>query len=524
MAVDISRTTYLTGQETNSPSYFKPIKKASCFDIVMSGKYLFTGGYVATLDDTIGDIPNGAVLVENGIIQAVGRAEDMKYPDAEVIDATDGVVIPGMVDTHRHASMSLTRGLGTDQSLFHFLSNTYLRWLPATSVDDMELSSMVGGLEALNSGVTTIMDTCETFNSGDHAEAEFNGLKRSGVRAFYCFAMGDDAYGRASVGMEGWEARLAHLQDMRSKTSPEDLVQVGMALSQPGTVPFDLTKVELKFAEQHGLLCCSHSCAVENSIITKDIEDRANHGLMMPGHVYIHCTNLTKREIELIAESKGKVSIATETEMQMGMGIPPIRACIEHGINPSLSIDTSSAVAPDLLGQMRLALQMQRCLDNDAVHKTRQVPLDLEYGVRDALIWGTRNGAETVGMSDRIGTLTPGKEADIVVITSKHAISASAYPLGTAVLHSSPADVDVVMVRGEIKKRDGGLVGQNIPEIRAKAKAGLQHIMKNLEDMRPEMKQEEIRQFLLGAENVTRKNLAKAYFGEEEQGNWMREG
>lgn len=163
------------------------------------------------MDDSLGDFPNGAVLVEDGLITAVGRAEDIKSPDAEIIDATDGVLIPGMVDTHRHASMSLTRGLGADQSLFHFLSNTYLRWLPATSVPDMELSSFVGALEALDSGVTTIVDTCESFHSGEHAEAELRGLQKAGIRAFFCFVMSDDAYGSAAVGMDGWKARLAHV-------------------------------------------------------------------------------------------------------------------------------------------------------------------------------------------------------------------------------------------------------------------------------------------------------------------------
>lgn len=489
----------------------------------MTGKYLFKGGYVATLDDSLGDYPFGSVLVENGIITAVGHVDDIKSPDAEVIDATDGVIIPGMVDTHRHASMSLTRGLGADQSLFHFLSNTYLRWLPATSVEDMELSAMVGGLEAINSGVTTIMDTCESFHSRYHAEAELEGLKKSGVRAFFCFGMSDDAYGDAAVGIDGWNARLEHIEKLRESTSSDSLVQIGMALSQPGTVPFDLTKVELEFAEKNGMLCCSHSCGIENSIITKDIEYRAEHGLLKAGHVYIHCTNLTKRELDLIAKSNGKISIATETDMQMGMGIPPIRACIESGINPSLSIDTSSAVAPDLLSQMRLALQMQRCRDNDAVHKTRQVPFDLEYTVRDALIWGTRNGAETVGGINQFGTLTPGKQADIVVITSKNALSASAYPLATAVLHSGPAEVDTVMIKGEIKKLDGRLVGQDVDEIRHKAKAGLERIMNNLANVRPEMTPDEVREYFLRAENMTRANLAKAYFGEGVRGDWMRQ-
>ncbi|CAG8167321.1 unnamed protein product [Penicillium salamii] len=489
----------------------------------MTGKYLFKGGFVVTLDDSLGDFPFGSVLVEGGIITAVGHADDIHCPDAEVIDATDGVIIPGMVDTHRHASMSLTRGLGADQSLFHFLSNTYLRWLPATSVEDMELSAMVGGLEAINSGVTTIMDTCESFHSDGHADAEFEGLKKSGVRAFFCFAMSDGAYGDAPTGRDGWEARLEHIQRLRRSTTPDSLVQIGMAISQPGTVPFDFTKKELSFAEDNGLLSCSHSCAIENSIITKDIEDRAQHDLLIPGHVYIHCTNLTKREIDLIAKSGGKISVATETEMQMGMGVPPIRACIESGINPSLSIDTSTAVAPDLLSQMRLALQMQRCLDNDAIHKTRQVPLECQFGVRDALIWGTRNGAETVGKINEFGTLTPGKQADIVMITSRNALSASAYPLATAVLHSSPADVDTVMIKGEIKKRDGKLTGLDVAEIRLKAKAGLKRIMDQLPNMRPEMTPDEVRQYLLSAENMTRANLAKAHFGENLRGDWTRQ-
>jgi hypothetical protein len=119
--------------------------------------------------------------------------------------------------------------------------------------------------------------------------------------------------------------------------------------------------------------------------------------------------------------------------------------------------------------------------------------------------------------------LTPGKQADVVFISSKRALSASAYPLGTAVLHSSPADVDTVMVKGEIKKRDGALIGHNIPDIRAKAKAGLQRIMNTLAGMRPEMAPEEIRQYLLDAENMTCSNLAKAYIGEKQRGDWMRQ-
>lgn len=110
-------------------------------------------------------------------------------------NSSEGVVIPGMVDTHRYVSMSLTRGIGIDQHLWHFLSNTYTWWLPATGVEDMYLSAPVGSLEAIASGATTTMDTCESFHSREHAEAELQGLRDSGIRAFFCYGMGASQHG-----------------------------------------------------------------------------------------------------------------------------------------------------------------------------------------------------------------------------------------------------------------------------------------------------------------------------------------
>ncbi|KAI9148367.1 26S proteasome non-ATPase regulatory subunit [Paramyrothecium foliicola] len=444
--------------------------------------------------------------------------------NAEVIDTTDGVVIPGLVDTHRHVSMSLTRGLGADQDLFHFLSNTYLRWLPATSAEDMYTSALVGSLEAIDGGVTTILDSSESFHSDLHAEAELQGLKDSGVRAFFCFSMSQDKYGDVPAGDLGWKARLEHVERMRKANSnKEALVQVALALTQPGTGPFHLTKAELEYAKRHDMLCCSHSCAVVNSMTTKDIIERHKHNLLLPGHVYIHCTAMTPEEVKLVAESGGKVSIATETEMQMGIGIPPIRRCIEAGLKPSLSIDTSAAVAPDLLGQMRLALQMQRCLDHVTVQQRGEVASDINFTARDALIWGSRNGAETVGLGDCIGTLTPGKRADVVFISNKHHIRPSAFPLATAVLHSSPRDVDTVMIDGEIRKRDGVLVGHDIQAVKAKAKLGLQRILKNLDKVPPEMTKEQVKQYIVDADHSTRAQLATAYTDLQLKNDWMRQ-
>ncbi|KAJ5181232.1 Metallo-dependent hydrolase [Penicillium cf. griseofulvum] len=476
------------------------------------------------MDDMLGDFPNGAVLVENGIIKAVGNADDLVVPDAEIIDAKGGVIMPGMIDTHRHTFLSLMRGVSLNGSLFEFLSVAYKKIMPAMSLEEMRLSCLVGGLEAIDNGVTTILDPGDGCTTPKFADACLKGLSDSGIRGFWCYGMSDDAYDEAAKGKAAHEARLIHVDKLRKLhlMSDNNLLQVGLSISHPGTVPFNQMATEIRFADQRKMLCCSHSAALKGSVLTKGLEERADHGLMLPGHVYIHCTNLTSHEIKLIAETGGKIAIAPETEMQMGMGIPPFRLCIDNGLNPSISIDTSSAVAPDLLSQMRLALQMQRCLDHEASHAKGQVSLHVDLTVRDALVWGTRNGAEALGLADKVGTLTPGKRADVVFISSKRWLTPAADPLGTILTHSTGADIDTVMVDGEVRKRNGQLVGVDVDQIRADAATGFQRIVERLGDMQPPMEREQLREFLIASERSTRSNLAKAYAREGTRGDWLR--
>lgn len=476
---------------------------------------------MATMDDSVGEFDHGAVLVEDGVITAVGRADELPAtPDVQVIDTTDGVAIPGFVDTHRHTSLSLFRGIATDQSLMRFLPNCYQRWLPAVDVEGIHTASFVSALEAINSGVTTVLDCVEAPSSRQHAEANLQALKDSGIRGFFCYGMSDGQYEGCSHGRAAWDAHLAHLDDMYRLRNDHQLVRVGLQTSHPGLVPFEQTEKEIRFGQERGMLTCSHTAPFMNTNLHNGVKELADNGLLLPGHVHIHCTSLTNHEMGLLAASGGKVSIATETEIQMGMGVPPIRASIEHGIKPTLSTDTTSIVAPDYLAQMRLALQLQRFLDNDAAHASRRAPTRIDLGVRDVLAWATRNGADAVGMADQIGTLTPGKRADLIFISSKRFLSTSAFPLGTAILHSSSADVDTVMIDGVIRKRAGQLIGYNLESIRAKANAGLQRVMAKLPDLQPEITGQELDRFLHDAERLTRANLAGAYAAREVRNSW----
>ncbi|KAH9860731.1 hypothetical protein J1614_012063 [Plenodomus biglobosus] len=477
----------------------------------MSGKYLITGGLVVTLDDSLGDFENGAILIEDGVIKAVGRAEDIAADGAEVIDATEGVVIPGMVDTHRHLSMSLMRGISIDRNVWGFVMDAFQRFFPSIDVEDMRMATLIGGLEAIESGTTTIMNPSDSGNSPEHAEAELQGLRESGIRGFHCYGMGGAPYGDATAGKAGWDARMQHAKKLIQEDSPNELARVGLHLSMSSTVPFSWLKEEIKFGHDNGLFTVSHSSTICGTDFTRDLEIRKDMECMLPGHLYIHCPNILDHEMASIAETGGKVALVPDSNVQLGMGYPPLRKAIAHGLKPALSTDSSCTAPPDMMSAMRSQLATQRGLDHHAVHLTKQPSIDMGFVVRDALIWGTRNGAEALGLSDKIGTLTPGKRADITVITNKRRLSASANPLGTAVMHASPADVDLVMIDGKIRKRDGQLVGIDVADIRARARKAWGRIHEKLQKQCAEAGPEEIWEFIRQAEKGHRANVADAY-------------
>ena len=476
----------------------------------MSAKFLFTNGYVATMDDALGDLPNGAVLVEDGVIQAVGQAADFHGVDAEVIDAGGGVIMPGMIDTHRHTCAAILPAVGADHSLLQLINNAFVRYFPPMTAEDLYITSLIGALEAIDNGVTTILDCCEVCKSFEYAQANMQALVDSGLRGFFSYGMNDEEYpGGVAAGLPAHGARLADIA--RLHDTGAGLVQVAMGLSHPGTVPFEETETEIRFAQERGMLCCSHTGATKHTVLNNGVRERADRGLMLPGHVYIHCASLTRREWQLIADTGGKVSIAPETEMQMAMGIPPFRACMDHGIKVSLSTDTVHCGSPDLLSQMRLGLQMQRCLDNEKALDQGVFPTRIALSVRDALIWGTRNGADALGLDSHLGTLTPRKTADIVVVNRKRAFVPSANPLGTTVLHANGGDVDTVMIGGQIRKRGGELVGHDLASIRGRARATFDRLNEDMSKLAPEMSEAELDELLVTTERTARINFARAY-------------
>lgn len=470
-----------------------------------------TNGYIITLDDNLGDIQGGAVLIEDNRIVAVTRnAEEFAGLDAQVIDAQGGIILPGMVDSHRHTWMSLLRSISADESLPEFLVNTFYGLGALVRAEDIGAATMVGALEAIDSGVTTIMDCCDCVNSPDHATAAVESLRASGIRGVYAYGM--QAYDFQPPAFTAHAQRLKDAERLRKEafSSEDSRLRMGMLLSDFGTLPFSETASEILLSGDLGLLVASHTGAASTSILLKGLRELNDHSLLRPGHLHIHCNGLTHPEWELLAETGAKVSISPETEMQMGMGYPPFRAALEHGILPSFSTDIVCVGSGDLFSQMRLGLQFQRCMDNHCVHQRGHMPSKIDLSVRDALKWATQGGAEALGLASEIGSLTPGKKADLIIVSQSRAFVPSSYPAGSVVLQTTAADVDTVILDGVIRKRHGQLVGYDLVTVRTRANQALERIQQAAARLKRKTPEEVAQWFAMG-ERMAGGNFAGAY-------------
>ena len=429
---------------------------------------LITGGHVLTMDPSTGVLERGDVLVEDGVIVDVGHGISA---DAEVIDATGHIVAPGLIDTHRHTWQTQMRAICADWVLSDYFQGIRLSLSPSYTPEDVELGQRLGALEALDAGVTTLLDFSHCNNTPDHADAAVSGIKAAGGRAVWGYGFFESSPFAPTHFADHGE-RLVDLQRVAEEhfATTDSLVTLGVSLTEPGLVPFSATVAEMTTARELGALIVTHMGCVWS--MPNGLHEMSAAGLLGPDVVHVHCNTLTDEEWRLVADSGGKVSISPETEINMGMGRPAFSKCEQFGIKPTLSCDVVSLNSGDLLTQMRLGLGIKRWADTEHLNAQGINPEAVSTRSLEALEWGTVNGADAMGMGDRLGRLSPGYRADLMIVggatTATHPVLDAA---GTLVFQTRPADVRTVLVDGKVVKRDGKLVDVNMPALLAQADA-----------------------------------------------------
>jgi cytosine/adenosine deaminase-related metal-dependent hydrolase len=423
----------------------------------MADRILLKGGHVVTVDPEIGDIPGGDVLIEGDTIARVGR--DLEA-DAEVIDVAGDVVIPGFVDTHRHTWETAIRSCAPNATLDDYFVEVLDSFAPLYRPDDVYASNLAGALECLNAGITTLVDWSHINNTPDHPDAGIRGLTEAGIRAQY-------AYGSANTSLADYWFNSTivipreDVERIRGTyfSSDDGLLTMGLATRGPGFCQDFVVREEWGMARDLGIPVTTHFAMGKLAGKWGMVKQLQGLGLLDPGTVYIHDCYFSDEEWRLVADSRGKVSIAPQVEMQMGHGWPPVAKARSYGLRPSLSIDVVTTVPGDMFTEMRCAFAAERWRSNDAVWESEDPLPEDALTARDVLTMATLDGAHVAGLEDRTGSLTPGKKADVVVIDGKAPGTAPMIdPVATVVLAADTSNVDTVIVNGQVRKRGGKLV------------------------------------------------------------------
>jgi 5-methylthioadenosine/S-adenosylhomocysteine deaminase len=414
-----------------------------------SGKrrVLFRNAYVLTQDRALGSF-RGDLLIEGDTIAAVGQ--NLSTTDAVIVDGSAHAVMPGFVDTHRHTWQTALRGLATGASLQQYQHLIQGQLGRLFTPEDVYAGNLLGALAAAQSGVTTLCDESHVQNSPAHTDAAVKALRDSGVRAVF-------DYGWPSVDAPKWmqNSSLNHPTYVREIQQREflgadDLVTLRMMLRGPLMTPIEITRQDLAFARELGLRSAMH-------IIGGNIKELAVHGLLESDLMFIHCCDSSDEELQLTAQAGATVSSAPNLELNMaGFGaLPPMRRFLKAGLRPSLSIDVETAVAGDMFCVMRAALMMGTL---DGITDPRSVDADKKITAADVLEFATINGAMGCGLDARIGSITPAKKADLIMIRLSDANLAPIDDSTVArqiVSSAHPGNVSDVMVGGQFVRRDG---------------------------------------------------------------------
>lgn len=414
------------------------------------------------------------ILIEDGTIVAIGR--DLPSADAEVVDLTGRIVLPGFVDTHRHTWQSVVRDIASDWSLTEYLAGLHTGLSKYYRPEDTYAGNYLGALEALDSGITTLVDWSHNLATPEHADAAIAALKDSGMRAVFAHGGGNKQWGAPlpSPNNHPEDARRVREQYFSDNTG---LVTMAMALRGPQfTIP-EVNRHDFALANDLDLRITVH---VGDGYWGKSgpIYKLRDDGLLSDRITYVHCDTLADEELDIIAASGGSASVAPDVEMQMGHGTPATGRLLEHGIRPTFSIDVCSSNGGDMFGTMRTAIGMQRWADNAPAVETGEVIERIGLTCADVVRFATIDGANAAGLGDVTGSIEVGKAADIVALDDRSlAITPMNNPFGAVVYAAHPGLVRDVWVAGTRVKRDGVLVGVDYDRVKSLAIAARDHVI-----------------------------------------------
>src|SRR5580693_890013 len=419
---------------------------------------VFRNGIVLTLDDKHTAYEDADVLVIGETIAGIGP--NLAVPEGTFeIDAKRGIIMPGMVDTHRHMWQTAMRAYGADWTLSQYFVWYYLQHGKHFRPQDYWVGNAISALDAIESGITTTVDWSHGLQSVEHGEAALDALISSPGR----FVLG---FGNIFAGPWEWSVDPAYRALIETAKSDSRLFGVQLAFDVTGDPAFP-ERAAFEVARDLGLSVTTHA-GVWGATNDDGIRLMYENGFMGDDTIYVHAASLSQDSYHRIAATGGSASVATESEQSAGQGYPPTWRLRDHGIPVSLSQDTSVWWSGDLFSAMRTTLGADRSREHLEAHARQETVTNCHLRAEDVVDWATRGGARALGLDSITGSLEAGKKADIVLI--KNDASPVMFPLlnpyGHVAFQAQRGDVHTVVINGRVVKYDHRLVGIDLAKAR----------------------------------------------------------
>lgn len=443
---------------------------------------LIRHGTVLSMDRRIGDLPQGDVLVVDGVVADIAPRIDA--PADRVVDAGGAIVLPGLINAHIHTWETALRGLGNDWAGSDYFNFFHARLAPLYTPEDTYVATLVGALAQLDAGVTTILDWCHNNATPAHTDAAVDALFDAGIRAVFGHGTVKAHPRPGAKHFSEVPHPLHEIRRLRAGRlgSDDALVTLAMAILGPDYSTLEVARHDFRAARDFGLLSTAHVWGRPNRLVPAGYRTIAAEGLLDASHNVVHANYFEDDELKIVVDSGASVTSTTAGEMNSHVR-PSLSGRVRAlGGRPSIGTDSEVATKGDMFDAMRSSLRMQRLYAN--MDTVRQTELDREgsaarfvqqnlktvgtggspiseaaFRTREVLEWATVNNAHALRQQRRVGTLAPGMQADLIVVRRDGLHIASAQdPVQAVVSYAQSSDVDLVMVGGRVVKEHGRLV------------------------------------------------------------------
>ncbi len=422
-------------------------------------RILIRGGTVVTMEPGLPDGAPADVLVDGETITKIGNIPSAQ--GAEVVDATDRIVMPGLIDSHVHTWQTGLRGVAGDWTVPEYMRAMHRGLATYFGPGDIRVANLVGALSKLDAGTTTLVDWCHNNPTPDHTDAAIEGLEASGARALFLHGSpkpdpkpGQKHFSEVSMP----RAEVERLRKGRF-SADDGLLTMGLAILGPQYSIHEVCVEDYTLAREFDLIVSAHTGGGP-MLAPGSFEKLIDLGLIDARANIVHANNFDDDLIRALVDAGANFTVTAEVELQMGFGYPLTGKLRALGSPFTVGADVEPAAAGDMFTAMRTTMNVQRNIDNLALlEQGETLPDTTTITCREALQWVTINGAHMMGVPERIGSLAPGKQADIVLLRSN---DLNLFPVHDAVRsivrQAGPGNVDAVMVAGKFVKRDGRLL------------------------------------------------------------------